>query len=69
MNSVRAPRWQRLSVVPEHRAEAVPPPPPPTPPPPTALPVPTPIYTALVREWGAAGRTVPASGGAGRGGV
>ncbi|GGK12512.1 hypothetical protein GCM10011583_50730 [Streptomyces camponoticapitis] len=66
MNSVQAPRWQRLSAVPKHRAEAVPPPPP-TPPPPTAAAIPTPIYSALVQEWGAAGRTVPANGGAGQG--
>ncbi|MEV8401424.1 hypothetical protein [Streptomyces niveus] len=49
--------------MPELRAEVVPAPSAPTPPPPTAVPAPTPIYSALVREWGAAGRTVPANGG------
>ncbi|WP_159392475.1 hypothetical protein [Streptomyces niveus] len=64
MNSVRAPKWQRLSAVPDFRAEEVSQPP--SPPPPKPTPVPTPIYSALVREWGAAGRTVPADAGVAR---
>ncbi|KIF69470.1 hypothetical protein HY68_14205 [Streptomyces sp. AcH 505] len=57
MNSVRVPRWERSAAPAEFLNDPVFP------------PAPTPIYSALVREWRAAGRTVPAQGEAPENGI